>query len=65
VPWTDANLPTVADRAGRILAGLSAGGYAAVDIGLRHPFMFSTLEAWSGYFRPLPRHSRTRSARAT
>ena len=53
VPWTDANLPTIADRAGRILAGLSAGGYGAVDIGLRHPFMFSTLEAWSGYFHPL------------
>jgi enterochelin esterase-like enzyme len=53
VPWTDANLPTIADRSGRILAGLSAGGYDAVDIGLRHPFMFSTLEAWSGYFHPL------------
>jgi enterochelin esterase-like enzyme len=53
VPWADANLPTIADRAGRILAGLSAGGYGAVDIGLRHPFLFSTLEAWSGYFHPL------------
>jgi enterochelin esterase-like enzyme len=53
VPWTDANLPTIPDRAGRILAGLSAGGYGAVDIGLRHPLLFSTLEAWSGYFRPL------------
>jgi enterochelin esterase-like enzyme len=53
VPWADANLPTIPGRAGRILAGLSAGGYGAVDIGLRHPFLFSTLEAWSGYFRPL------------
>lgn len=53
VPWADANLPTIADRAGRILAGLSAGGYGAVDIGLRHPLLFSTLEAWSGYFHPL------------
>jgi enterochelin esterase-like enzyme len=53
VPWADANLPTVAEREGRILAGLSAGGYGAVDIGLRHPFLFSTLEAWSGYFHPL------------
>jgi enterochelin esterase-like enzyme len=53
VPWTDAHLPTIADRGGRVLAGLSAGGYGAVDIGLRHPGMFSTLEAWSGYFHPL------------
>jgi enterochelin esterase-like enzyme len=36
-----------------VLAGLSAGGYGAVDIGLRHPGLFSTLESWSGYFHPL------------
>ncbi len=53
VPWADANLPTIPHRAGRVLAGLSAGGYGAVDIGLRHPLLFSTLEAWSGYFHPL------------
>ena len=32
--------------------GLSAGGFGAVDIGLRHPGMFRTLESWGGYFRP-------------
>ena len=53
VPWADANLPTIPHRAGRVLAGLSAGGYGAVDIGLRHPLLFSTLEAWSRYFHPL------------
>jgi enterochelin esterase-like enzyme len=53
VPWADANLATLDDRDGRVLAGLSAGGFGAVDIGLRHPELFSTLEAWSGYFRPL------------
>lgn len=53
VPWTDAHLSTVDARRGRALAGLSAGGYGAVDIGLRHPRLFSTLEAWSGYFHPL------------
>jgi enterochelin esterase-like enzyme len=53
VPWADAHLPTIAAPSGRVLAGLSAGGYGAVDIGLRHPRLFSTLEAWSGYFRPL------------
>lgn len=53
VPWVDANLPTLADRAGRVIAGLSAGGFGAVDIGLRHADLFGTIESWSGYFRPL------------
>ena len=52
VPWTDAHLPTIAARAARAIAGLSAGGYGAIDIGLRHPSLFSTLESWGGYFRP-------------
>src|SRR5262249_6466614 len=50
VPWGDRNLPTRPVRTARVLAGLSAGGYGAVDIGLRHPSMFGTLESWSGYF---------------
>ncbi len=53
VPWVDSHLPTIASAAGRVLAGLSAGGYGAVDIGLRHPGLFGTLESWSGYFQPL------------
>jgi hypothetical protein len=50
VPWVDAHFVT--DRADRAIGGLSAGGYGAVDIGLRHPTMFRTLESWGGYFRP-------------
>jgi enterochelin esterase-like enzyme len=50
LPWADAHLPVLRDRADRTLAGLSAGGYGAVDIGLRHPGLFGTLEAWSGSF---------------
>jgi enterochelin esterase-like enzyme len=53
VPWIDTRLPTVDAPGGRILAGLSAGGYGAVDIGLRNPGLFGTIESWSGYFRPL------------
>jgi enterochelin esterase-like enzyme len=53
VPWTDANLPTVRSRSGRVLAGLSAGGFGAVDIALRHPGLFGAAESWSGYFAPL------------
>jgi enterochelin esterase-like enzyme len=52
VPWSEAHLPIEGFAAGRTLAGYSAGGFGAVDIGLRHPTLFSTLESWSGYFEP-------------
>jgi enterochelin esterase-like enzyme len=53
VPWIDARLPTQQSAAGRVIAGLSAGGFGAVDIGLRHPALFGTIESWSGYFTPV------------
>jgi enterochelin esterase-like enzyme len=53
VPWIDGRLPTIATRSARVLAGLSAGGYGAIDIALRHPALFGTIESWSGYFTPL------------
>lgn len=52
VQWADAHLPTIPTRAARTLAGLSAGGFGAIDIGLRHPALFGTLESWGGYFAP-------------
>ena len=51
VPWSDRHLPLAAARRARTLAGFSAGGYGSVDIGLRHPGLFGTLESWSGYFK--------------
>ena len=33
----------------RVLAGLSEGGYGALNIGLQHPREFGVLESWSGY----------------
>jgi enterochelin esterase-like enzyme len=53
VPWVDEHLPTVATPQGRALEGLCAGGYGAVDIGLRHPGIFGTLGSWEGYFAPV------------
>jgi S-formylglutathione hydrolase FrmB len=53
IPWVDAHLPTNATAGGRILAGLSAGGFGAMDIGLRSPSLFGRIESWSGYFMPL------------
>jgi enterochelin esterase-like enzyme len=52
VPWVDSHLPALRSRQASTIAGLSAGGYGAVDIGLRHPDLFGTLESWSGYFKP-------------
>jgi enterochelin esterase-like enzyme len=52
VPWVDTHLATVASPHGRVLEGLCAGGFGAVDIGLRHPGVFSALGSWEGYFTP-------------
>ncbi|MFZ0040868.1 MAG: alpha/beta hydrolase-fold protein [Solirubrobacteraceae bacterium] len=41
---------TVANRTGRALVGLSAGGYGAFNIGLRNLQTFGAVESWSGYF---------------
>lgn len=53
VPWVDLHLPTVAAAAARALEGLCAGGFGAVDIGLRHPGLFGTLGSFDGYFAPV------------
>ena len=53
VPWVDTHLPTVATSTGRALEGLCAGGFGAIDIGLRHPGIFGTLGSWQGYFAPV------------
>jgi len=51
LPWAERTLPVSHGPAA--IAGLSAGGFGAVDIGLRHPRLFDSLESWSGYFHPL------------
>ena len=53
VPWADRTLPTLPHRSARALAGLCAGGYGAMNTGLRHPRLFGTLESWEGYFAPV------------
>ena len=53
VPFVDTYLPTEPVPAGRLIAGLSAGGYGAVDIGVRNPGVFGAILSWSGYFHPL------------
>jgi enterochelin esterase-like enzyme len=46
----DQRFATRADRAGRVLAGLSSGAYAAINVGLHHLGLFGNLQSWSGYF---------------
>ena len=53
VPWADTHFRTLRDPAARTIAGLSAGGFGAVDIALHSLRMFGTAESWSGYFTPL------------
>jgi enterochelin esterase-like enzyme len=48
----DSRYRTIADRNGRALIGLSAGGYGATLIGLHHLDEFAVVESWSGYFHP-------------
>ena len=45
----DDRLHTIASRRGRVLIGLSAGGYGALNIGLRNLQTFAAVESWSGY----------------
>jgi enterochelin esterase-like enzyme len=52
VPWAQFHLPLRPDLSSHAIAGLSAGGYGAVDIALRHPGLFGVVESWSGYFHP-------------
>jgi enterochelin esterase-like enzyme len=52
VPLIDRRYRTIARRAGRLIIGVSAGGYGAALIGYHHPGVFSVFQSWSGYFRP-------------
>jgi len=53
VPWVDAHVAAEPGPQGRALEGLCAGGFGAVDIGLRHPGVFGTLGSFDGYFAPV------------
>jgi enterochelin esterase-like enzyme len=52
LPRVDRSFRTIPDRGGRAIIGISAGGYGASIIGVRHPATFAVIESWSGYFHP-------------
>ena len=47
----DARYRTIASQRGRAIAGLSEGGYGAINIALHNPREFRVVESWSGYER--------------
>ncbi|MGI8665342.1 MAG: alpha/beta hydrolase [Jatrophihabitans sp.] len=52
IPTVDQRLHTIASRTGRIFAGMSAGGYCALNLGLRHRSLVATVLDLSGYTMP-------------
>src|SRR5262245_7795832 len=50
--YVDSHFRTIANRRGRALVGLSAGGYGAVLLALHHLDSYSVMQSWSGYFHP-------------
>lgn len=50
VAWTDSHFRTLASPSGRLLGGVSEGGYGAVNIALRNPGVFGSVVALSGYY---------------
>lgn len=50
VHQVDQHWPTIPTRSARAIAGLSMGGYGALNIGLHNLSSFGVIESWSGYF---------------
>jgi S-formylglutathione hydrolase FrmB len=47
IPWIDGNLPTIADREGRAIAGLSMGGFCSTSYAAQFPDLFETVLGFS------------------
>lgn len=55
IPYIDANFRTIKDRNGRMVAGLSAGGYGTVNAAFRYPELFASCAAMSpAVYVPIP-----------
>jgi S-formylglutathione hydrolase FrmB len=50
VPFMDAHYRTRADRAGRVLAGVSEGGFGAINLALHNSSVFGGAIGLSGYY---------------
>ncbi len=52
VPWVDQTYRTVPDARSRAMIGFSAGGYGAINLGLKHPDVWNVLASHAGFFDP-------------
>jgi len=52
LPAVDGTFRTLQTPSGRVVAGMSAGGYCALNLGLRHPGLFGAIVDLSGLDRP-------------
>jgi enterochelin esterase-like enzyme len=52
IPTVDTTLRSIGDRTGRIFGGMSAGGYCALNLGLRNRQIVSTILDFSGFTKP-------------
>ncbi len=50
IGFVDRFLPTIAERRGRVIGGLSMGGYGAMKLALKHPDWFCSVAAHSSVF---------------
>lgn len=48
IPFVDQYLPTIPERRGRVIGGLSMGGYGSVKLALKHPDLFCSVVSHSG-----------------
>ena len=62
VPYIDATYRTIAAPAGRSLLGMSQGGYCVAMLALRHPNLFATAMAFSGYYEAAIQSAQTVNA---
>lgn len=54
VRYVDMHYRTIPDRQARAIAGISEGGYGAMNLGLKHHDTFGTIVSISGYFAANP-----------
>lgn len=52
VPWVDTHYASLPDWEHRVVGGMSAGGFCALDLGLRHPELYGTILAIEGFGDP-------------
>jgi S-formylglutathione hydrolase FrmB len=56
----DSRYHAIADRSGRAIIGISAGGCGATIIAAQHPQLYSVVQSWSGYFHATNPRARSR-----